>query len=79
MVFLFYCGSRFTHFDVNSIFYSLFYFGTGIVNDSPKSHLSEKELDLWSIINNQVKEEVYYTKGNALNSFFHIFQRDPKK
>jgi transcriptional regulator with XRE-family HTH domain len=55
------------------------YLSSFTVSDRPKSHLSEKELELWNIINNQVKEEVFYKKGNLLNSFFHIFQRDLKK
>lgn len=55
------------------------YLSSFIESDGPKSHLSEKELELWNIINNQVKEEVYFKKGNTLKSLFNFFQRDPKK
>ncbi|CAG9607815.1 helix-turn-helix domain-containing protein [Pseudoneobacillus rhizosphaerae] len=46
-----------------------------IESDSPKKHLTEKELELWNIINNQVKEEVYYRKGNTLKSLYNLFSK----
>ncbi|WP_442596552.1 helix-turn-helix domain-containing protein [Neobacillus sp. D3-1R] len=47
--------------------------------DGPVTPLSEKELELWSIINNQVKEEVYFKKGNSIKSLFQFFQGNGKK
>lgn len=48
-------------------------------NENSNNHLTEKELELWNIINNQVKEQVYYKKGNTLKSLFQFFQGDARK
>jgi transcriptional regulator with XRE-family HTH domain len=49
-----------------------------VEGEGPRNHLSEKELELWNIINNHVKEEVYFKRGNTLKSLFSFFQRDKK-
>lgn len=54
------------------------YLSNFIEDEKPKATLSEKELELWSIINKQVIEEVYFKKGNSIKSLFSFWNGNRK-
>ncbi|MDU0204611.1 MULTISPECIES: helix-turn-helix transcriptional regulator [Paenibacillus] len=52
------------------------YFAQFVDDDQNEVHnLSETELEIWSAINNKVKDEIYYKKGDLLADWLRSFFR----